>query len=109
MTVSTGKGGRYRYYKCNRRIGEGNDRCSCRSVPMEKLDGIVLRSLAEKVCVPARIKTILAELKRTIRAGKDSEGEQLRALKRERGTHAGVPSFDPNWLPDQGSNLGPAD
>jgi site-specific DNA recombinase len=25
------------------------------------------------------------------------------------GTHSAVPTFDPRWLPDQGSNLGPAD
>ena len=25
------------------------------------------------------------------------------------GAPAGVPTFDPKWLPDQGSNLGPAD
>ena len=27
MTLATGKGGRYRYYKCNTRIGKGIDYC----------------------------------------------------------------------------------
>ena len=27
MTLATGKGGRYRYYKCNTRIAKHNDDC----------------------------------------------------------------------------------
>src|SRR5207249_9290237 len=38
MTLATGKGGRYRYYKCNTRIGQGRTLCSARSIPMERLE-----------------------------------------------------------------------
>ena len=48
------------------------------------------------------------------------EGEQLRVsgsnaalaqavAQTKVDTLGGVPTFAPNWLPDQGSNLGPAD
>ena len=48
------------------------------------------------------------------------EGEQLRVTgsnaalaqavaQTKMDTRAGVPTFAPDWLPDQGSNLGPAD
>jgi hypothetical protein len=46
MTLATGKGGRYRYYKCNTRIGQGRTLCAGRSIPMEKLDATVLHALA---------------------------------------------------------------
>jgi site-specific DNA recombinase len=48
------KGGRYRYYKCNTRIGKGTTYCTACNIPMEKLDMLVLGSLADKVFTPAR-------------------------------------------------------
>ena len=44
MTIATGKGGRYRYYKCTGRINNlaiGSS-CTNSNVPMEKLDTLVL-------------------------------------------------------------------
>jgi site-specific DNA recombinase len=41
MTLATGKGGQYRYYKCNTRIGQGIDACDTPAVPMTKLDAAV--------------------------------------------------------------------
>lgn len=35
MTLATGKSGRYRYYKCNTRSGQGRTLCTARSIPME--------------------------------------------------------------------------
>jgi len=52
MTLATGKGGRYHYYKCNTRISKGNKLCDSRSIPMEKLDNLILSALADKVFDP---------------------------------------------------------
>ena len=49
MTLATGKGGRYRYYKCNTRIAKNNHDCDTPAIPMEKLDTLVLQALADKV------------------------------------------------------------
>jgi site-specific DNA recombinase len=83
MTLATGKSGKYRYYKCNRRIGQGNRYCNGRAVPMAKLDAAVLHTLADKVLTPARMKLMLAELKQRLKAGRSVEDEQLRGLARE--------------------------
>ena len=83
MTLATGKGGRYRYYKCNTRIGQGRTLCSARSIRMEKLDATVLHALADRVFTPKRVRGMLAELRGKLRTGRSSETEQLRILTRE--------------------------
>lgn len=46
MTLATGKGGQYRYYKCTRKRNEGGHACDSRNLPMEKVDQIVIDYLA---------------------------------------------------------------
>ena len=85
MTLATGKGGRYRYYKCNTRIGKGNHLCDCPTVPMEKLDRLVLDALAEKVFTPERLRVLLRELKARLKAAQSDHAGQLGVLKKELG------------------------
>ena len=40
MTVTWGKGGQYRYYKCNARISKGNTACPSKNFPLEKIDNL---------------------------------------------------------------------
>ncbi len=83
MTLATGKSGRYRYYKCNTRIGQGRTLCTARSIPMEKLDATVLQALADRVFTPKRVRSMLADLRAKIKTGRSDEAEQLRVLTRE--------------------------
>ena len=83
MTLVTGKGGRYRYYKCNTRIGKGNHLCEGKPVPMEKLDTLVLDALAEKVFTPERLRVLLQELKAKHKAAHAEQDNQLKALSKE--------------------------
>ena len=83
MTLMTGKGGRYRYYKCQTRIGKGNHLCDNPAVPMEKLDGVVLSALAEKVFAQDRVKSMLSEFKKQIKSAQEGEGQELKGLQRE--------------------------
>lgn len=62
MTLATGKGGRYRYYKCTNRINKRKDYCGSRNVRMEVLDEAVLAAVAEKVCEPSRLHRALKVL-----------------------------------------------
>lgn len=82
MTLATGKGGQYRYYKCTTRIKKGVG-CDSRNIPVEKLDTLVLRSLAEKVFNPDRVRSMLRGLQERIKASRGSEGEKLKKLSRE--------------------------
>lgn len=83
MTTATGKGGRYRYYKCNARIGRSINACSTPAVPMAKMDRIVLTALADRVLTPERLKELLRELKARLKATQASQDDQVRTLQRE--------------------------
>ena len=50
MTLRTGKVGRYRYYACSIKARRGETSCKGRSIPMEKLDGLVAEHIARIVC-----------------------------------------------------------
>jgi site-specific DNA recombinase len=83
MTLATGKGGRYRYYKCNTKISKGNKLCDSRSFPMEKLDTLILNTLADKVFDPKRVKTMLSDMKKQIKAAQESQDDGLKKLTKE--------------------------
>ena len=68
MTIATGKGGRYRYYKCQRKIGTG-ERCESPNVPAGKLDRAVRETLCGNVVRPERVLRIMAALRQGLRRG----------------------------------------
>ena len=45
MTLTTGKSGKYRYYKCTTRVNKGGTLCYSRNLPMETVDNLVLKQL----------------------------------------------------------------
>jgi site-specific DNA recombinase len=59
-TSSTGKV--HKYYTCSTCARQGKTGCKGRSVPMDKLDTIVVENLAERLFQPERLKTILGKL-----------------------------------------------
>jgi hypothetical protein len=83
MTLATGKGGRYRYYKCNTRIGKSIASCTTPAVPVAKLDQAVLGALADKVLKPERLREMLRELKVRLKKAQAGQDDRLRTLQRE--------------------------
>ena len=83
MTLATGKGGRYRYYKCNTRIAQSIGACTTPAVPVAKLDQAVLTALADKVLTPERLKLMLRELKVRLKNVKAGHDDQARVYQRE--------------------------
>ena len=83
MTLVTGKGGRYRYYKCNTRIGKGNDLCSATAIPMEKTDQHVLSTLADKVFTPERVLNMMQEMRKRHQHNMKDQTERLKPLQKE--------------------------
>ncbi len=80
MTLATGKGGRYRYYKCNTRIAQHAKACTTPAVPMNKLDALVLTALADKVLTPERLKEMLREMKQHLKQAQAQQNDGLRVL-----------------------------
>ena len=60
MTIRTGNGGRYRYYTCSMKARQGATACSGMTVPMAKLDDLVVDHLEKRLLAPERLETILA-------------------------------------------------
>jgi site-specific DNA recombinase len=83
MTLATGKGGRYRYYKCNTRIAKHNDDCDTPAIPMEKLDNLVLQALVDKVVSPERLKIMLKAMKTKIKDAQANQNTHLEILQKE--------------------------
>ncbi len=83
MTLVTGKGGKYRYYKCNTRVAKSISACNTPAVPVHKLDQAVLAALADKVLTPQRLKEMLRELKIRLKKSQSGQNDQARTLRRE--------------------------
>jgi hypothetical protein len=81
MTLTTGKSGKYRYYKCTTRVNKGNAQCASRNIPMEKLDGLVLDQLADRVFAPKRLQLILLRRARTFGRARRWIGRRLPPFK----------------------------
>jgi site-specific DNA recombinase len=83
MTLATGFGGRYRYYKCTNRINKGNEVCSSGNIPMEKLDRLILDAMSEKVFTPQRVASMLKELQERLSKSRTQNDQHLQVLKKE--------------------------
>ena len=83
MTTATGKSGCYKYYKCTNKINKGKSECSNRNIPMEKLDHLVLKTMAEKIFTPARVEDMMKQLQAQLKKGQALTGNQLKALTKE--------------------------
>lgn len=83
MTLVTGKSGRYRYYKCNNRVSKDNQACSNPSVPMERLDQLVVQALIDKVLQPDRLRLLLAEGQARRRVAQRQQQDDASRLKAE--------------------------
>ena len=83
MTLITGKGGKYRYYKCNTRIAQHARACTTPALPMEKLDAKVLEALADQVLAPQRLKGLLSELKVQVKQAREERADGLHDLHKE--------------------------
>jgi site-specific DNA recombinase len=62
MTIRTGKGGRYRYYTCSIKARQGETGREGRSIPMDKLDGVVIDHIEREFLDPSRLEIVLSAL-----------------------------------------------
>lgn len=84
MTIATGKSGRYRYYKCSSRIRNLREsKCNSDNIRMEKLDAIILKTLAERVFTAERVESMLQEIKKRLQSEREDHSEELKELSRE--------------------------
>mgnify|MGYP001017877701 CR=1 FL=1 len=83
MTLATGKGGTYRYYKCRSRITKGKDVCMSNNIPMEKLNSLVLDALSKRVFTPKRVSLMLKDLRKDLGRSRTENDDQIKRLSKE--------------------------
>ncbi len=83
MTLATGKGGKYRYYKCSSRILKGKDTCTSENLPTELVDRLVLSSLADRVFTPSRVHTMLEGLRKRLSRSQTDQNGKVKQLTKE--------------------------
>lgn len=84
LAIATGKGGRYRYYRCSRRLRRGETACPGTSIRDEKLETIVIDAMAERLLRPERLQQSLANLLDDSSAAVREREAHLKALRTER-------------------------
>ena len=84
MTLATGKGGRYRYYKCASKLRSiGEKKCKNANVRMETLDRLVLQIVAEKVFTPERVEMMMSQIKVNHKEAHPDQDQKIRHLSKE--------------------------
>ncbi len=84
MTIATGKGGRYRYYKCSSKIHSiGKKDCENSNIRMETLDKLVLQTVAETVFTPERVEVMMGQLKSHLKDAHSDQDQKIRHLSKE--------------------------
>ena len=81
MTLRTGKSGRYRYYACATCAQKGKEACKGRSIPMDKLDDLVIGRLADQLLTPERVGQLLLGLMDRQTARDQDYANRLTALR----------------------------
>jgi site-specific DNA recombinase len=85
LIQNTGKGGRYRYYCCSRKLKEGPTACRGLRMRMDELDAIILRQIEQRILAPERLEMLLADYLATARE-RDTQARET--LARRRAEHA---------------------
>ncbi|MBG0809539.1 recombinase family protein [Methylosinus sp. H3A] len=86
MTLRTGtsKSGKvHRYYTCSTAARVGKTGCKGRSIPMDRLDGLVTTHLADRLFGPNRLAGILTSLAQKRAAGDEEVRNRVEALQAE--------------------------
>ncbi len=84
MMLSTGKGGRYRYYTCANRRTKGREACKNPiTVSMGDLDKRVVGALADQLLIPERLSELLRAATRHDRALKSGNAQRRSALRKQ--------------------------
>lgn len=82
MSTATGKGGRYRYYKCTHKVRTSPGVCATPSLPMDRIDQLVLQRIVERVLTPERVTRMLRDHMKHRQETETESQERLKQLAR---------------------------
>jgi site-specific DNA recombinase len=84
MYVTTGKGGRYRYLKCNKRNRSDNASCCSPNIPLEVFETLVLEALLGQVITETRVQAIFSDCATRVDEVQSRESKELDVLTQSR-------------------------
>ncbi len=80
MHISTGKSGRYRYLKCNRRNTISGSICGSPNVPYERFEKLLVRSIVGRVLTESRVASILEDCRSHAERISSTQGTERRQV-----------------------------
>jgi len=83
MTISTGKSGRYRYYKCSGEMRKGKSTCPGMCVPMDRFDQLIIENVSAQLLTEGRVKSLLSELMKRQATRRMASSGHLAQIRRE--------------------------
>ena len=84
LTVITGKSGQYSYYSCGAKATGAAARCSCKNIPEDQLDDIVLGELTQRLLQPARLRELLAYVLEESSEADERRSKEVQQVRSER-------------------------
>jgi DNA invertase Pin-like site-specific DNA recombinase len=81
LIQNTGKGGRYRYYCCSRKLKEGAFACDGFRMPMDRLDDIVVSEVTRSILEPDRLQVLLERYLKTAERRDADDRQRLAELR----------------------------
>ncbi|MDQ2892192.1 MAG: recombinase family protein [Pseudomonadota bacterium] len=84
LTIATGKGGRYRYYRCSRRLSRGETAGPGTSMRDHVLETMVIDAMADRLLRPERLRELFANLLDDSSGAVRERQAHLKALRTER-------------------------
>ncbi len=82
MVVVSGKGGKYKYYECSKKIRQDVKSCSSKMLPKPLIDNAVRRLLSERVITEDNINYIYKDLKSRIRNLVEKSARNVASINR---------------------------
>ncbi|MFW1424865.1 recombinase family protein [Vibrio parahaemolyticus] len=82
MVVVSGKGGKYKYYECSKKIRQDVKSCSSKMLPKPIIDNAVRRLLSERVITEENINYIYKDLKYRIRNLVEKSARNVASINR---------------------------
>lgn len=80
MSGHSAKSGKYYYYQCSRRIKQGNDACSARILPKEKLEQLIIEQLKIKVLTEENLEELVTMVNEELVSVYGRFSERLKAI-----------------------------
>jgi len=80
VTGHSAKSGKYHYYQCSRRLKQGDEACSIRQKPKEKLERLIIEQLKTRVLTDENLEALVTMVNEELETASDELTERLHSV-----------------------------